>query len=392
MKYIILIISIAIYFCWGYPSIFASPFQSFREPSGINNNTVIYFNEYTGNVIEHSLEDNSTVILLSLPSAGDVLGQELTDEDSSFDRFEILPQQINVSQNHDYILFQFNNIDLGSNYDFYSEDSSKEYLWWIYNRQKEDFTQLSERFTSVGWYSDTKIIYVFDDREVAVAPINDLGNFRILTTEVPGSVDPSQRIIANEDHQLIPLEDGYLIGNQGSFTFHRTSGEAQALPSQDRFLIHSSTRIDILDWNGETITSLENLRPLAKALMPSEDSLILLFESGELVLYALDGSVQENVLSKDFISDVSYATVDDPSEIVIVQSGNVFVFNAVRNQIQSVIQDTPDSPIEISTDAPRLQRIGAESFSSIGLFVIGVFLIISMILGLFLWKKRKSTN
>ena len=373
----------------------ANTYREFGWTSFVENETLLYYNEAEGSINQVTLPSQiSTPILDSIPSPRDTF--EFFSQNNLIDQRSITfdsPLQVQFASNQKrFLIYALNeSFDIGTeSYPFWNSEVQQEALWWIYDINEQRATPLSARFTSVGWYSDTEIIYVFDDREVAVAPINDLGNFRVLTDQVPASSTPNKPIIASRERQLIPLQDGYLIGNRGEFTMYRTSGEAQALASQDTFLIHTATDITILDWNGTVITTLKNLRPLAKALLTSSDSILLLFESGEILLYSFDGTIQQTDILQDFVDDIMFADMNTPSQVLLIQSGNVVVYDVTQNQIDSVIQDDPESPLDITSNTQRLQRTTTTSVSQI-LFIGGGVIIVGLIgLGLFIWKKRKS--
>lgn len=350
---------------------------------------LMYYDPISGSIIEYNLKQNNTINTYNIFLSEEEAFQILTNESISQEwQGEDIIQNIIFARNNKKALLYTKNIllpQINQTYPFYNPNTSEENLWWIYDFNTNDAIPLSPRFTSVGWYSDNQIIYVFDNTEIAVAPIDTLGDFRVLSQDIPAPVDPLRPIIANSERQLIPLETGYLIGNRGEFRFYPSSGQAQALTSHEKFLVHSSTQIDILDWKGNRVERLVNLKPLMKAQMVSNDTLLILFEDGTVVKYSLNGVTEVLSISEGFIDDMFYADANDPSLSLIVQQGEVFVYDSSTNQIENTIFGDSEA-----LESQRLERQSKNTNSP--LVIIGgmIVLIASFGYGLMMWKRRKK--
>lgn len=355
--------------------------------SHVYQDQLMYYDETKGNLVSYNTQTQNQQPLTQISPNEQTLYQKATQDRNLFSQEETSQaplRQIYFNKTLDKALIYGNNVPFDS-YPFFNPNSQADRLWWIYDLETSEATPLDDNLTAVNWYSEDEIIYVFNDSEVSVAPASNPSDFEVLTVTVGNSVDPSKPIQANDRHQLIPFEDGYFIGQEGNFSFHSTSGTAQALPSQDRFVIYTQEEIQVMNWQGDVISTITDIDPIQKALVIDSNTIAVLFQDGTTETYTPEGTSQPLSISEDAIENIFYSNADTPHILTISQSDTLYLYNTDTQENINTIRDSSPKESELSPEQPSS---GPETSSQIWLAIAGIILLIGA--GGIAWFTRKK--
>ncbi len=188
---------------------YAENFNQFAYPSNEVDDTLLYFNEYSGDITSYNLNTAESTILLTLPG-----GEFQLTRDQEVDFSELAGPIYFSPDNSKMLIFAPTSTPLGytAEYPFQISGKDDDHQWWIYDFKTNQPQVLSSDFSHVGWNSDQEIVYVFQNREVAIAPISDLANFRVIDLSLNKTVDISQSIIVQDPSRyVIPLMEEFAI-------------------------------------------------------------------------------------------------------------------------------------------------------------------------------------
>jgi hypothetical protein len=343
-----------------------SIYSSFLYPSFAVNNEILYFDQYAGAIVKQNV---------------------ITGEKSEI--FDLIPSATNlvsISPEQSKILLYPPNISFPKYQApfFDSSRKSPDNQWWVYDFNTTNKILLDDKINLVGWYSDNEIIYVFNNKDITVAPTNDLSKFNILYSNIPSNVDINKQIIANDNHQIIPLVDGYLVGNKKNFVYQKsTNYQISANPKLNYFLEYNNSQIKVFDWDSKQVGSIINISN-RKALLLNNDTIAILATNGNLIQYNLQGQEQSNVSLNPIVTDI-YSVDQSGNELLINQNNQIRTYNLLKKEQGTILlsTNTPTPNTDTNSETEQSNTLGNIAI------LIGGIVFLAGGLGLFIWKLRK---
>lgn len=338
-------------------------YKFFLYPTYSKNNYILYFNQYDGAIYNQNI----------------VTGEKKTI-------FDLIPSSTNIIQispDNNIILIYTDNISYPKyNAPFFEPaQKSPDKRWWVYDVNTEEKKILNEKTGLATWYSEKEIIYVFDNKDISVAPVNNLNSFKTLYSPLPSNIDTNKVIVANTKHQIVPLKDGYIIGNNNKFKYiENNEYNIVANPNLDIFLEYNNNQVKILDWSGVTKLVLENII-IQNAVILNNTEFIVLLQNGQLVKYNLQKKELARIAIEPAITDI-YSIGESDNSLLVQQDNEISLYN-INTKEKGVLLSTntpaPTTPVE-----PEPNSNG----SNILLLVGGILFLVAGV-GVLIWKLRK---
>lgn len=345
-----------------------SIYSKFLYNTYSKNNEILYFDQYDGAIYKQNILQNSKETIFDLiPSDTDIV-------QISPDKTKMLIYTSNISYPKYRAPF------------FDESQKSPDKRWWFYNFNTQDKKILNENISLATWYSENEIIYVFDNKDISIAPISNLSNFQTLYSQLTSNVDTSKIMIANSEHQIVPLKDGYVIGNNNRFKYIKNNDyNTVANPNLDIFLEYNNNQVKILDWNGVTKLVLENIST-KNAVILNSNEFVLLLQNGQLVKYNLKKEELARITIEPTITNI-YSIGESDNSILIKQDNIISLYDMNKREkgisLSINIDDNNSNTTPESTTS-----VGSDNSSNIILLIGGILFLVAGV-GVFFWKLRK---
>ncbi len=330
------------------------------------NNEILYFDKYDGTIYKQDLSNGSKETIFDLiPSDTDIV-------QISPDKTKMLIYTSNISYPKYNAPF------------FDSTQKSPDKRWWIYDFNTQNKKILNAKINLATWYSENEIVYVFDNKDISIAPVNNLNDFNTLYSKLQSTVDTNKLIIANAENQIVPLKEGYIIGSNNKFKYIKNNNyNIVANPNLDIFLEYNNNQVKILDWSGNQKLVLENLS-IKNTVILNNTEFIVLLQNSQLVKYNLQKQELARVTIEPTITNI-YPIGESDNSFLIQQDNTISLYNINTKEkgvLLSSSKDTtpnPTTPVEAETTSNN---------SNILLLIGGILFLVAGV-GVFIWKLRR---
>ena len=346
----------------------ANSYSRFLYPTNSINDNILYFNQYDGTIVKQNIATGNEEIVFDLvPSA-------TTSVQISPDQAKMLIYTPNIS----YPKYQAPFFD--------PTQKSPDFRWWIYDFKSQQKTLLGEKINSVSWYSNSEIIYVFNNQEIAIAPIDNLSSFSTLYKKNPMNLDLNKNIISNNINQIVSLKDGYIIGSKNKFKYITSNNyKIAANPNVDFFIEYSSNLVKVINWDGLQQSTLNLSNIIDVEVM--ESGFLVLLSDGQMIKYTNQGKEEARLFLKPEVNNLYYIGLSD--KILISQNDTVSVYNLNTKEngvdLSNIVTSTDTSLDNSSSE--QAQEVSTNN-SNILLLVGGISCLVLGV-GVFIWKLRK---
>lgn len=259
---------------------------------------------------------------------------------------------------------------------FYSntrKDGSKN--WWVYEPETKLSTLMDSKIQNVGWLSNEEIIYNFDNKTIARAPINNLDNFQTIANINQGSVPiyPINPVIT-ETHALFPSNHGVYTINlkENSYKFFETTDVLKNIIKNpyidDRALLITEGGLSLLTLSSNTVETLIQKTISSEAAFYNASDIVFVGSDGTLYNYNIDKKEE----SKLEINTSSFV----PSNVYALDKGRVLL--GAPNLLYVYVPTTIQAEEPVSDE------------SSKGGLLFLVFAILIPVVGVITYKKIKA--
>lgn len=338
-------------------------------PSEVYEGRFLFFEPSQGSIVSRNVESQKDEVIAQISPTEIQLYQLSSTRVGS----EVAILEMRASPDHSKVLVYATNDSFEAqfpDYPFYSDEQSFEALWWVYDLETQEVTQLNPLMDFVSWYSDNEIIYVFSGEEVSIAPIERLNEFRVVGEISQGiSQDPLEEIRFGPERTLVPVQGGYVLFNEGEQYSLVTEGQASVSSFAEQIAVWRGTSLQSFSWSGQLLQEFSLEKSIVEAYPLRSGGFVVLFDDNAIEVLNGQGNVLDSYFFDQVIS-LQYKDSEQSFEVLVV----------LQDEVRTIFPSTSSSILNTS-------NLGSsQNFILIGILV-GSIILGTLIFGV-LWIRR----